>query len=134
MTAMFLMPMLGFGPAPAYASKSELENRIQFLFSRYAASEMKSSETGANAKLKTDARTEYLGALQRGDKVAELVAAENYENGELGKAVFCGEPTVFRAGSNSHPPVLHMKWGQPIICGGLEGRLVSREKSPMTSI
>ena len=70
------MPFLGFGPAPAYASKSSMENRIMYLFKRHVAPEAKSFEVGANSQAKSEARTEYLGAMQRGDKAAQMAAAQ----------------------------------------------------------
>lgn len=70
-----VMPLLGFGPAPGYASKSPLENRIQYLFRRYVAPEAKSFETGAHSLEKSEARTAYMGAIQRGDDAAKLAAA-----------------------------------------------------------
>jgi hypothetical protein len=66
---------LGFGPAPAYASKSALDNRIQFLFRKYVAPESRSHNVAEASKEKSDARTAYLGAMQRGDKVAQVEAA-----------------------------------------------------------
>ena len=71
-----VLPFLGFGPAPAYASKSPLENRIQYLFKRYVAPEAKSFETGAKSVEKSEARTAYLGAMQRGDQQAKIEAAK----------------------------------------------------------
>jgi hypothetical protein len=79
-----IMPVLGFGPAPAYASKSALENRIMYLFRRYVAPEAKSFETGAKSVEKSEARTAYLGAIQRGDQEAKLAAARKLA--ELGVA------------------------------------------------
>lgn len=71
-----VLPFLGFGPAPAYASKSPLENRIMYLFKRYVAPEAKSFETGAKSVEKSEARTAYLGAIQRGDDKAKMEAAK----------------------------------------------------------
>lgn len=79
-----VLPFLGFGPAPAYASKSSLENRIMYLFKRYVAPEAKSFETGAKSVEKSEARTAYLGAMQRGDQAAKLAAAKKLA--ELGVA------------------------------------------------
>jgi len=71
-----VLPFLGFGPAPAYASKSPLENRIMYLFKRYVAPEAKSFETGAKSIEKSEARTAYLGAIQRGNQQAKIEAAK----------------------------------------------------------
>jgi hypothetical protein len=79
-----MMPILGFGPAPAYASKSPLENRIMYLFRRYVAPEAKSFETGAKSVEKSEARTAYIGAIQRNDETAKLAAARKLA--ELGVA------------------------------------------------
>ena len=70
-----VLPFLGFGPAPGYASKSALENRIGFLFRKYVAPEAKSFETGSKSQEKSEARTAYLGAIQRHDDAAKLTAA-----------------------------------------------------------
>jgi hypothetical protein len=67
---------LGFGPAPAYASKSALDNRIQYLFRKYVAPESRSYNVAENSLEKSKARTAYLGAMQRGDKPAQLEAAK----------------------------------------------------------
>lgn len=70
------MPLLGFGPAPSYASKSALDNRIQFLFRKYVAPEAKSFDVAARSKERSEARTAYLGAMQRGDKDTQMEAAK----------------------------------------------------------
>jgi hypothetical protein len=69
------MPLLGFGPAPAYASKSALQNRIQFLFKEQVAPERKSFDVSAMSQKRSEARTAYMGALQRGDRPAQIEAA-----------------------------------------------------------
>ena len=79
-----VLPFLGFGPAPGYASKSPMENRIMYLFKRYVAPEAKSFEVGAKSVEKSQARTAYLGAMQRGDKDAQMAAARKLA--ELGVA------------------------------------------------
>lgn len=71
-----VLPFLGFGPAPGYASKSEMENRIMYLFKRYVAPEAKSFEVGAKSKEKSEARIAYLGAVQKGDQAARVEAAK----------------------------------------------------------
>ena len=70
-----LMPFLGFGPAPGYASKSAMDNRIMYEFGRFVKPELKYFESGAKAKEKSDARNEYLGAQQKGDANAQYQAA-----------------------------------------------------------
>lgn len=71
-----VMPFLGFGPAPGYASKSPLENRIMHLFRKYVAPEAKSYEVAAHAKERSEARIAYMGAMQRGDETAKMEAAQ----------------------------------------------------------
>jgi len=61
------MPLLGFGPAPGYVSKSPMENRIQYLFAHHVAASEKPFETGAKWQEKFDARTDYMAAKQRHD-------------------------------------------------------------------
>ncbi len=70
-----VLPLMGFGPAPGYASKSAMENRIMYLFKQYVVPESKSFDVGAKAKEKSDARIAYLGALQSGDKAKQTAAA-----------------------------------------------------------
>jgi len=70
------MPLLGFGPAPSYASKSALDNRIQFLFKENVAPERKSFDVSAKSKERSDARKEYMGAMQRHDTAAQSKAAQ----------------------------------------------------------
>jgi hypothetical protein len=70
------MPMLGFGPAPAYASRSNIENHIVNLYSRHVAPVEKPFAESENAQQRADARTEYLGAMQRKDTAATSAAAK----------------------------------------------------------
>jgi hypothetical protein len=70
-----VMPFLGFGPAPGYASKSPMENRIMYLFKQYVAPEAKSFEVGAKSQEKSEARISYLGAIQSGDQQKRMEAA-----------------------------------------------------------
>lgn len=77
-----LGPMMGFGPAPSYASKSALENRIGHLFQEHVAAETKPFEFAEQAKLRADARTEYMGAIQRNDK--EAIQASAMKLAQLG--------------------------------------------------
>jgi hypothetical protein len=70
------MPLLGFGPAPSYASKSAFSNRLQFLFKQSVAPERKSFDVSARSKDRSDARREYMGAMQRDDDAARMAAAQ----------------------------------------------------------
>jgi len=74
------MPLLGFGPAPAYASKSPLQNRLGFLFKETVVPERKSFDVSARSKERTEARRDYMGAQQRGDKDAQMAAAIKLRN------------------------------------------------------
>jgi hypothetical protein len=71
-----LMPLMGFGPAPAYVSRSETENKIQSLAKRFLYPEEKTPEEAAKFKAQSDAKQAYLGAKQRGDKEATKEAGK----------------------------------------------------------
>jgi len=71
-----VMPFLGFGPAPAYASKSAFQNRLEFLFKYNVAPEKKSFEVSTRSQERSEARRDYLGAMQRGDMDARVAAAQ----------------------------------------------------------
>lgn len=75
-----VMPMLGFGPAPSYASKSPLQNRLDYVFKDTVAPERKSFEVAARSKERSDARRDYMGAKQRGDQEATMAAAVKMRN------------------------------------------------------
>jgi hypothetical protein len=70
------MPLLGFGPAPAYASRSPLENRIVSLFGQQVAPGEKPFSMAENAKERAAARTQYIAAQQKGDSQLALDAAK----------------------------------------------------------
>lgn len=74
------MPLLGFGPAPSYASKSPLQNRLDYVFKDTVAPERKSFEVAARSKERSDARRDYMGAMQRGDQDAKMAAAVKLRN------------------------------------------------------
>lgn len=67
------MPMLGFGPAPAYASKSPIQNRIGYLYSEHVTPASKPFEQKEQMDKRREARDKYMIAKQKGDteKVAE---------------------------------------------------------------
>lgn len=71
-----VMPLMGFGPAPSYASKSAMDNRIQYLFHHHVDPEYKEFNTAEIAKKRAEARTAYLGAKQRGDDNERVKAAQ----------------------------------------------------------
>jgi hypothetical protein len=75
-------PIMGFGPAPAYASKSEIQNRISFLYNKYVAPSSKPYTESENAKERMEARTAYLMAQQKGDR--EKIQAAAKKMAELG--------------------------------------------------
>lgn len=70
-----VMPILGFGPAPAYASKDAIDNRISYLFNKFVAPQEKPFREAENAQERSEARTAYMMAQQRGDRDATRAAA-----------------------------------------------------------
>jgi len=71
-----VMPLLGFGPAPAYASKDEWDNRIESKFKQTVIPERKSFEVSANSKARSEARTALIGAQQKHDQAGIQAAAQ----------------------------------------------------------
>ena len=70
-----VMPILGFGPAPGYASKDSIDNRISYLYNKFVAPSEKPFREAENAKERTEARTAYMMARQKGDAQATQDAA-----------------------------------------------------------
>ncbi len=58
---------LGFGPAPSYASKSSVVNRINYLFERYVAPQERPQAMKENMEARHDARLAIAAAKQAGD-------------------------------------------------------------------
>src|SRR5215472_1918301 len=71
------LSFLGLSPAPAYASKTAVQNRISYFFDNYVAAKTRPYGQGQRAKELGDLRTQLLQAQQRGDQEAmsEGVAA-----------------------------------------------------------
>ncbi len=69
-------PVMGFGPAPAYASKDAIDNRISYLFNKFIAPKEKPFRESEVAKERAEARTAYMMARQRGDQPAIAEAAK----------------------------------------------------------
>ncbi len=64
------MPLLGFGPAPAYASRTDTQNRIYRLYGEHAAKKGQGFDEAEINNKKREARQNYLLALQRKDPEA----------------------------------------------------------------
>ncbi len=74
------MPLAGFGPAPTYASASPLQNRLGYLYKEHVNPQSNSFEVAEIMKKRAEARTEYMGAMQRGDQDAKMAAALKLRN------------------------------------------------------
>jgi hypothetical protein len=72
------MSFLGFSPAPAYASKTATQNRIQYFFDNYVAVKSRPYAQGQQAQERADIRTELLQAQQAHDKDAESEAVAKW--------------------------------------------------------
>jgi hypothetical protein len=68
----------GFGPAPAYANRDALYNRISYLYQEHVAPAARTAEAGEKATEKTNIRTELLLAKQRGDQAAMKDATQRW--------------------------------------------------------
>jgi strawberry notch-like protein/NTP hydrolase family protein/inorganic pyrophosphatase-like protein/ADP-ribosyltransferase-like protein len=73
---------MGFGPAPAYAEKTAIQNRIAHLFRDFATPEFKAAEEEENSQAKMRVRSRILQAKQTGDQAAlEVARAEGHKLG-----------------------------------------------------
>jgi hypothetical protein len=70
-----VMPLLGFGPAPSYASRSSLENKINSLGRQFVYPSEKPFKENEAFKQRLEAQTAYKIALQKNDKAAASDAA-----------------------------------------------------------
>src|SRR5262249_20937112 len=61
------LAVLGFGPAPAYAEKSAIQNRISYLYNEHVAPSSRTYQEGETSKEKMRARTRLLQALHDKD-------------------------------------------------------------------
>jgi len=76
------LPFLGYGPAPSYASRSPLENRIYALGRQFVFPEVRAYAENQQFKDRLEAMTAYRQAIQRGDAQARSEAAKKMS--ELG--------------------------------------------------
>lgn len=72
------LSFLGFGPAPAYASKTPAQNRIGFLFERYAAPLSRPAASAEQQKQRGEIRTELLMAQQQRNQPALREAVDKW--------------------------------------------------------
>ncbi len=70
------LPFLGYGPAPSYASRSALENRINSLGRQFVYPQEKPFQENENFKQRLEAQTAFKMAQQRNDKPAMAEAAQ----------------------------------------------------------
>ena len=75
-----LIPLMGFGPAPAYASKTAIQNHIAHSYGKYVVAESKPFGMRETAMERREARDTYLLARQRGDSEAISKAAKKLSN------------------------------------------------------
>jgi hypothetical protein len=61
---------LGFGPAPGYANKDAMQNRISVLYNEHVAPGTRAYEDEANTREKLKARADIMNARQSGDQDA----------------------------------------------------------------
>ena len=78
------MPMLGFPPAPSYASRGPIENRIAYLARKYVYPSEKPYNEAEKMKERGDATIAYKQAVQSGDPDRISQAAQKLAG--LGKA------------------------------------------------
>jgi hypothetical protein len=65
-----VLAVLGFGPAPAYAERSAIQNRISFLYNQHVAPQSRTYQEGEISHEKMRARTRLLQALHSKDPEA----------------------------------------------------------------
>ena len=80
------LALLGFGPAPAYAEKTPIQNYITGLFQRYVAPETRPAELGEKSNQLRDIRNELLMAQNSKDREGVELATQKW----------------FRAGGGTH--------------------------------
>jgi hypothetical protein len=69
------MPLLGFPPAPAYASKTAIQNRIGYLYQQFVAPESRPFEQKEQMDQRREARNKYMVAKQKNDPAMMQEAA-----------------------------------------------------------
>lgn len=88
--------MSGFGPAPAYASKSAALNRLNYLFQRYVAPQERPEMERDVMSARHDARTALAVAQQHGDAAAATKAAKRLvELGVGKKGMMSSNPDIY---------------------------------------
>ncbi len=65
-----VLAVLGFGPAPSYAERSAIQNRISFLYNEHVAPQSRTYQEGEVSYEKMLARTRLLQALHSKDPEA----------------------------------------------------------------
>jgi len=65
-----VLAVLGFGPAPSYAERSAIQNRISFLYNEHVAPQSRTFQEGEVSHEKMRARTRLLQALHSKDPEA----------------------------------------------------------------
>ena len=65
-----VLAVLGFGPAPSYAERSPIQNRISFLYNEHVAPQSRTYQEGEVSHEKMRARTRLLAALRSKDPEA----------------------------------------------------------------
>jgi hypothetical protein len=65
-----VLAVLGFGPAPSYAEKSGIQNRISYLYREHVQPESRTYQEGETSHAKMRARTRLVAALQSKDQDA----------------------------------------------------------------
>ena len=71
------LSLMGFNPAPAYASRTALENRIGALYRQHVKPQSVPHDEGEKNAAKAEARTRVQVAVQSGDAHAEKIARED---------------------------------------------------------
>jgi hypothetical protein len=83
-----VLAVLGFGPAPAYAEKSAIQNRISHLYNEHVAPQSRTYQEGEVSHEKMRARTRLLQALHSKDPEAiKQAKAEAIKAGYSAEAV-----------------------------------------------
>jgi len=83
-----VLAVLGFGPAPSYAERSAIQNRISFLYNEHVAPQSRTYQEGEVSHEKMRARTRLLQALHSKDPEAiKQAKAEAIKAGYSAEAV-----------------------------------------------
>lgn len=63
-----IMPFLGYGPAPAYASRSAIENQVTNLYTKHVAPSEKPYDDEGTTQKQQQLKQRYLAAVANGDR------------------------------------------------------------------